>query len=111
MGDPREVTHQTGFKGATKSFPLSSAACGNRWQLMARQFFDNGFVWVATATQCSSSARIVIADIAIAVSLAASAPGADSDAAPTAGISRAPKEDSITATGNGSTANARNTLA
>jgi hypothetical protein len=78
---------------------------------MAKQFFDNGFVWVETATPCSSSARIVIADTAIAVSLAASPPGADSDAALTAGTSRARKEDSITATGSGSTANARNTLA
>ena len=52
--------------------PLSSPACEGGWRFMAKWFCGYGFVCAANAGRCSSSARIVIADNAIAVCIAAS---------------------------------------
>jgi hypothetical protein len=70
---------------------------------MARRFFVNGFASTLDATRCSGSAGTAIADSAIAVPSAAMKPGAANAAAPTAGISGAPKGVSIIATVNGNT--------
>ena len=71
---------------------------------MATRFYGNGFALVKAATRFSSSARIATADTATAATNAASKPAASSGAAPTAGTSRAPKGNSIIATGSGNTA-------
>jgi hypothetical protein len=61
------------------------------------------FAWVANVRRRSLSARIVIADNAIAAWNAANEPGTISDAVRIAGISRVRKDGSITVTGNGNT--------
>ena len=68
---------------------------------MAKRFSGNELALVVT--QFSTSALTVIADIAIAVPSAASRPAANSGAEPTSGINRARKDNSIIATGKGST--------
>ena len=64
---------------------------------MAKRFCGNEFAKVQTATRFSSSAPIVIADIATAANNAASKPGASSGGAPTAATKKAPKGNSIIA--------------
>ncbi len=67
---------------------------------MAKPYSGNEFASVASATQCSSSARTVIADSATAAPRVVSTPESANDGAPTAVTSRAPKDGSIIATGN-----------
>jgi hypothetical protein len=69
---------------------------------MGKRFSGNEFAKAMDVTRCSGSASIVIADIAIAASLAALKLGSGSGAAPTAGTSGVRKEDSTTATVSGS---------
>ena len=97
--------HSTGktklswFQPATKPVPLSSAACDDAWrQFMAKRYSGNEFASVASVTQCSSSARTVIADSAIAAPRAVSMPEPANDGAPTAVTNRAPKDGLTIAT-------------
>ena len=55
--------------------PLSSPACDDAWRrFMAKRYSGNEFASVASATQCSSSARTAIADSATAAPHAVSKP-------------------------------------
>jgi hypothetical protein len=74
---------------------------------MGKRFSDNEFAKARDATRCSGSASIVIADIAIAASLAAPKLGSSSGAAPTAGTSGVRRVDWTIATGSGSTGAAK----
>ena len=64
---------------------------------MAKRYSGNEFASVASVTQCSSSARTVIADTATAALNAASKPGAGNGDAPTAATKSAPRAGSIIA--------------
>jgi hypothetical protein len=70
---------------------------------MAKRFSGSGFAWVKDATRFSSSARIAIADIAIAASDAVCKPASNSGGAPTDGTSGVRKGGSIIGTGSEST--------
>ena len=70
---------------------------------MAKRYSGNEFVSVTSATQCFSSARIVIADNAIAVGPAGSLPGAANGALPTGDTKEARRDGSIIAIASGRT--------
>ena len=65
---------------------------------MAKRYSGNEFASVTSVTQCSSSARTVIADSATAAPNAVSMPDAANGDAPTTAINGAPKGSSIIAT-------------
>jgi hypothetical protein len=65
---------------------------------MAKRYSGNEFASVTSVTQCSSSARTVIADSATAAPNAVSMPDAANGDAPTTAINGAPKGGSIIAT-------------
>lgn len=71
---------------------------------MAKWFYGNGFVLAMIVARCSSFARTVIADTAIAACRAAKLPAAGSGAVPIADTSKARRDGSITATGSAITA-------
>ena len=73
---------------------------------MGKLFSYNGFVTAADVSPSSSCVHTAIVDIAIAASNATTKPGFFNGAAPMAAINVAPREDSIIATANESTANA-----
>jgi hypothetical protein len=66
---------------------------------MAKRYSGNGFAWMASVTQCSSSARTAIADSATAAPHAVSEPVSTKDGAPTPATNAAPKDGSIIAIG------------
>lgn len=68
---------------------------------MAKWFCGSGFAAAVDATQCSGSVSIVIADSAIAASLAALKPDSSNDAAPMAATSEARKDGWTIVTGSG----------
>jgi hypothetical protein len=70
---------------------------------MRKRFSGNGFVCSRTASQCSFSVRIAIADSATAASPAVIRRGSGSGALPIADISRVRKDGSTIATGSGNT--------
>ena len=72
---------------------------------MAKRYSGNEFALVTSVTQCSSSARTVIADSAIAARLAARKHGVSNAATLTAVISGVWRAGSIIATGNVRTGN------
>ena len=82
---------------AARTRALQPAPCNN--------IHHNGFAWAANAARSFFSVRAVIADSAIAASLAAIKPGSISGAAPIVGTNRVWRDGSIIATGSASTAN------
>lgn len=69
---------------------------------MARLSSVSGFAAAAIATRCSGSVAAVIGGNVIAVQPVRPKLAVNSDAAPTAAISRAQKDETTIATGNGS---------
>ena len=81
--------------------PLSSRAFDQAWRRhTVTRFSCTGFVSVSSATPCFLSARIAIADIAIAATHAAVKPGAPNADKPTDAIKRVRKGSSTIETAN-----------
>jgi hypothetical protein len=79
---------------------LSKARALGAWWNTAMRFSVHGSVWGAIATRCSSSARIVIADIGIAARVAVRQRVCGNTVKPTAAIKVAWKANGTTWTGN-----------
>ena len=108
MGDPREVTHRTGFQSATKPSLLSSAACAHAWRHMAKRCCGLGSVSAKTAALYSSSAATATGDIAIAARRVETPREPGSGVAPISVIRKASKEGWITGIGSSGAGSAPN---
>ena len=84
--------------------PLSTSACGRAWTFTAKSFSVNGLAAAAGAMRCFVSVSIATADSSIAVRLAAPKLDSSSVVAPTAATNVVPRDASIIATANASTA-------